>query len=629
LKQPLISIVTPSFNGVTYLRDMLASLSAQSYQNWEHIFVDNCSTDGTLDVLAEWGDPRRKLISESDSGQSNAINKGFKAARGDILCWLNVDDFYAGPQVLQSVVDALQGKGADVFYGRAKWRYEPEGAEKDVWIDKDASNVRERFQRHIGLCQPAVFWTRNVIDIVGLLDETLHYAMDFDLWCRIASQPLKWSFSEDYLAIHRVHPDMKTVRARGRSLIETLLTLRERFNSTPPVWIERLAAFYAEGAIGLQDNKNQARPALSDGEASLLRELIEQVFSSCDWQRFQLLLGQVATGAAAGSAAPHLRFLDDVVACRRAGNSFGVPRFRRMADRVWTFRQIPHWRKTIAQGQQSRISEGKAMSRLSEIAANPAAPPGPLSPPVAPTAVAPKSAVDYQYDKLLRLKNRFAGRECVLLCNGPSLRDVDFSKLQSRYLIGLNKIYLGTDLIGREPDMLVCVNKKVLEQSVDKFKEMTSLKLLGSRAGMVVEPGPRTFYFNSSDPKAPRFSHDIVKNIHEGWTVTHAALQVAFYVGFRKVIIVGMDHHFPDAAGKPNEAQNMEVADRNHFSPNYFGFGQKWDLPDLENSEISYRAARAAYQADNRLIIDATEAGHCRIFERMTLADALKMSIPR
>jgi hypothetical protein len=72
----------------------------------------------------------------------------------------------------------------------------------------------------------------------------------------------------------------------------------------------------------------------------------------------------------------------------------------------------------------------------------------------------------------------------------------------------------------------------------------------------------------------------------------------------------------------------MEVADRNHFSPNYFGFGQKWDLPDLENSEISYRAARAAYEADNRLIIDATEAGHCRIFDRMTLADALALPVP-
>ncbi len=635
MKQPLISVVTPSFNGVAYLRDMLKSLSSQSYQNWEHIFVDNRSTDGTLEVLAEWGEPRRKIIVEPDSGQSNAINKGFKAARGDILCWLNVDDFYASPQVLQLVADTMSSKGTDVLYGRAKWRYEPGGAEKDVWIDKDASNVRERFLRHIGLCQPAVFWTRKVFDVVGLLDETLHYAMDFDLWCRMTAQPLKWNFSEEYLAIHRVHPDMKTVTARGRSLIETLLTLQERFDSMPPVWTERLAAFYAEGVIGLQDNRKPATLVLGDAEVRLLRQLIEQVFSSRDGQLLQLLFGQVSAMAAKGAAAPFFRFLDDVVACRSAGNNFGVPGFRRTANSARTFRQIPRWRETVTQGQHSKLSERKVRSTLSEITtipanpAIPAVPPMPSPPRVTPAAGAPKPAVDYRYDKLLRLKNRFVGRECVLLCNGPSLRDVDFSKLQSSYLIGLNKIYLGTDLIGREPDMLICVNKKVLEQSADRFKEMTSLKLLGSRAGMVVEPGPKTFYFNSSDPKAPRFSHDIVKNVHEGWTVTHAALQIAFYVGFRKVIIVGMDHNFPDAGGKPNEAQKMEGADRNHFSPNYFGFGQQWDLPDLSNSEISYRAARAAYEADGRMIIDATEAGHCRIFERMTLEKALKTPIPR
>jgi hypothetical protein len=90
-----------------------------------------------------------------------------------------------------------------------------------------------------------------------------------------------------------------------------------------------------------------------------------------------------------------------------------------------------------------------------------------------------------------------------------------------------------------------------------------------------------------------------------------------------------MDHNFPDSAGKPNEAQRMEGADLNHFSPDYFGFGQNWDLPDLANSEKSYLAARAAYEEDGRLIIDATTSGHCRIFERMTLEEALRIPIPQ
>jgi len=237
------------------------------------------------------------------------------------------------------------------------------------------------------------------------------------------------------------------------------------------------------------------------------------------------------------------------------------------------------------------------------------------------------SEVDYA--RLIRFKNRYAGGECVLLCNGPSLRSVDFAKIRSHFLVGLNKIYLGTELIGRVPDCVVCVNQKVLQQSAAQLAAMRTLKFLGSRAGSVIPADPLTYYFNSTGPKPARFSTDIVDYVHEGWTVTHAALQVLYYMGFRKVVIVGMDHNFPDAKGSPNEGQLMAQADTNHFTPDYFGFGQQWDLPDLANSEISYSAAREAYEADGRIIIDATEQGHCRIFERMRLVDALAYPIPR
>jgi hypothetical protein len=96
--------------------------------------------------------------------------------------------------------------------------------------------------------------------------------------------------------------------------------------------------------------------------------------------------------------------------------------------------------------------------------------------------------------------------------------------------------------------------------------------------------------------------------------VTYAALQVAYHLGFREVVIIGMDHRY-EYTGAPNEARKLEGTDPNHFSPDYFA-GQIWDNPDLENSEESYRIARAEFDKDGRRIIDATLDGACTIFER-------------
>ncbi len=239
------------------------------------------------------------------------------------------------------------------------------------------------------------------------------------------------------------------------------------------------------------------------------------------------------------------------------------------------------------------------------------------------------SPADFGFERLTRFRSRYAGQECVLLCNGPSLRSVDFRLVGQRKIFGLNKIHLGFDLLGRAPDFLVCVNKKVLTQIAGVLPGLQALKFLGNRGGLLLPPDPLTFYFNSLfDRDAPRFSTDIIRHVNEGWTVTHVALQLAYYFGFTKVVIVGMDHHFPEAPGEANAAHTMQGPDQNHFTPDYFGFGQEWDLPDLQKSEGSYREAKRVYEASGRLIIDATDSGHCQVFTKMPLAEALQVPAP-
>jgi hypothetical protein len=225
------------------------------------------------------------------------------------------------------------------------------------------------------------------------------------------------------------------------------------------------------------------------------------------------------------------------------------------------------------------------------------------------------------YTRLRRFWRRHRGAQALLLCNGPSLRQVDFARVnRARFKVfGLNKIYLGFDMLGWQPDYLVAVNEKVLRQSLAVYSTLRMPKFVSNRLPLDELPDdPLTFPMRTTGlpPGLPRFSTDIVRGVREGWTVTHAALQVIYYMGFRQVFIVGMDHRFTQhVPGQENAESIITGDDVDHFHPQYFG-GQKWDFPDLHNSEISYQAARQAFEADGRRIVDCTPGGACPVFER-------------
>lgn len=218
-------------------------------------------------------------------------------------------------------------------------------------------------------------------------------------------------------------------------------------------------------------------------------------------------------------------------------------------------------------------------------------------------------------DRLSIFKDRHAGQRCILVCNGPSLNAMELAFLRREIVIGLNKIYLGLDRFGFHPRYLVAVNDRVIAQSVEAFRKLNCVKFISQRnAGLVDEDG-LTHYIETTAPKR-RFFTNIQEGVCEGGTVTYAALQIAFYMGFQDVYIVGMDHRF-EYSGEPNEARVLEGADPNHFDPNYFGGGQQWNNPDLERSEASYQIARQVFEQAGRRIFDATVGGDCTVFEKV------------
>jgi len=222
--------------------------------------------------------------------------------------------------------------------------------------------------------------------------------------------------------------------------------------------------------------------------------------------------------------------------------------------------------------------------------------------------------------RLARLAGRHAGERCVLVANGPSLNRMDLSGLRHKLTIGLNKIFLCLHRFQFQPRYYVAVNDTVLRQSADRIRALNSVKFLAARAADagLVEDG--LTYLVRSTGEVPRFSRHLDQGMHEGWTVTYAALQVAWHLGFSEVVLIGLDHRY-DFDGEPNQSRVLAGPDTNHFDANYFGHGQRWDNPDLARSEESYRLAREVFEADGRRILDATLDGACTVFPKVRWPD--------
>jgi glycosyltransferase involved in cell wall biosynthesis len=209
-EEPLVSIVTPSFNQGQFIRATIDSVLDQTYQNIEYVVVDGGSTDSTLDILREYG-ARIRWTSEPDSGQTHAINKGLQEARGEIVAYLNSDDVLL-PDAVATVVDYLRGHPAcDLVYGDADII---DAAGRVIGRYPTADYTFDRLMQNCCICQPAAFWRAAVADKVGSLDESLDYAMDFDYWIRVDRSGFEIHHVPRTIAQSREHVHAKTLTSR-------------------------------------------------------------------------------------------------------------------------------------------------------------------------------------------------------------------------------------------------------------------------------------------------------------------------------------------------------------------------------------------------------------------------------
>lgn len=224
----------------------------------------------------------------------------------------------------------------------------------------------------------------------------------------------------------------------------------------------------------------------------------------------------------------------------------------------------------------------------------------------------------------LRVKSfqdKYPGGTCVIIGNGPSLNVTPLELLRGQHTFGLNRIYLMYDRLGFRPTFHVAINRYVVEQCADELAAIDSPLFTTQASRRHLGDSENVLYLPSLNK--PHFSVGLVRGIWEGATVTYAAMQIAYYMGFRKVVLVGVDHSFAES-GPPHALVESGGADRNHFDPNYFGKGFKWQLPDLVISEVAFGMAREAFARAGGEIVDATVGGKLEVFRKIELREALE-----
>jgi glycosyltransferase involved in cell wall biosynthesis len=237
-----VSIVTPSFNQGSFIERTLRSVASQEDVDHEHLVFDGGSSDETIDVLRRFDRPLRWL-SEKDAGQASAINRGIRESDGEIIGWLNSDDVYHAGALARVVRFFTDHPNVDVVYGMADH------------IDRDDRTLEpypsaewdlELLRQRCFICQPALFLRRRVVEQHGLLDESLHYCMDYEYWLRLGRDGVRFAYLREKLAGSRLYDENKTLGARVAVHREINDMQKRLFGTVPDRWLVN----YAHAVVG-------------------------------------------------------------------------------------------------------------------------------------------------------------------------------------------------------------------------------------------------------------------------------------------------------------------------------------------------------------------------------------------
>lgn len=242
---------------------------------------------------------------------------------------------------------------------------------------------------------------------------------------------------------------------------------------------------------------------------------------------------------------------------------------------------------------------------------------------------------DPDVDEWAALYNAFKGKRCFIIGNGPSLNEHDLNLLKDEYTFGVNSFYYKTRETGFRPHFYVVEDSSVMKENIEEIKNFDApYKFFPTNYKSLHPKQPNTLFFRmnrgfyeKSSPNyvVPRFSTDASKVLYCGQSVTYINLQLAYFMGFTEVYLIGMDFSYviPDSHKRSGDVLLSDTDDPNHFHKDYFGKGKTWKDPKLDRVALNYKQAKLVYEATGRRIFNATKGGSLEIFERVDYDELL------
>lgn len=589
-----ISVISPSFNQARFLPDNLRSVAGQTGVDLEHILVDPGSTDGATELAR--AATHATLIAEPDRGQSHGITKGFERCTGEIMTWLNSDDFYPSPDTLKKVIAAFEANpDADIIYGGVNFVDAAGDFLRKGFVNARADTLLASFHQQVGIVQPGVFWRRRVFEELGGPSEEYNYCMDYEYWVRMADAGFKWLYLDTVLAHHRWWDGMKTASGRGDSLLEHFRVGARYFGYIHWQWLDRYAEFRATNSDGVVNHAKEVDEVRKAGfaRAAITRFVTQDMLALLARSE---LPDHRETLAYIRRMAPDLKrvmFTDDdlperihshpdpkaeeriawhIFDTRVAGDdtrykSYRLPgNFNRHFDANWYREQTAH-----------------ASRRMHEL-------------------------------------SRERRETCVIVANGPSLNKSNLDLLE-RADVMISNFATINDTLRRHATYFTVVNDLVAVQGSTDFNQIEIPKLIPFWLGNAINPGENTIYLPAT--VTPEFCTTPEGQFSWRSTVSFYNMQLAYALGYRKVVLIGFDHSYIQAASlKEGDSIKQKAEDPNHFDPRYFQ-GKTWQAADTGNMEKMYELAWAAYRKGGREIVNATSGGKLEVFPRTSLEQAL------
>ncbi len=204
---PKISVITPSFNQGQFIEETILSVIGQNYPNLEYIIMDGGSSDNTVDVIKKYENQITFWKSSKDKGQADAINSGFQKATGDIICWLNSDDYFM-PGTLHYIASKVDISKAEIFAGNCF--HFKENASLAYGSNVEYASRNFDIRDYDFYIQPSTFWTKKAWDLNGPLNEEYHFCFDWEWFIRAKEKGIDSVFTTKYLSAYRLHENHKS-----------------------------------------------------------------------------------------------------------------------------------------------------------------------------------------------------------------------------------------------------------------------------------------------------------------------------------------------------------------------------------------------------------------------------------